>query len=248
MSENEANSNSEHDWSTHENVHCIIWEFVKNHDEDMLRRLINYRCQKLVLSIFKQAEECPLRNVHTKSSKVEKFFIVKALFIGCADQLVQGNMFRFAEPQNFAKLLVGQLMISSTFTRPITRSFKQQAKIRVGSEGKFQEIFLGKCPSRTNLSRRYRWLAARWNPSKRQKRLNRCEDVNYSSHCLSKPSSSVAFIRALHLDDVKIDKYNKGLKEAKILQLLSTHFNTAFYFYNSRPQKQYQEYSTFKSH
>lgn len=64
---------------------------------------------------------------------------VNAFFTGRAVYLLDYNMYKLAESQDFTRGVVRHLIKYSTFTVPVTRFVKQQAEQAVASEAKFRQ-------------------------------------------------------------------------------------------------------------
>lgn len=92
MPKNESASRSGYDRLSHNDIRHIIQEALKEHEKDGLRRLIDDRCEKLVLALFERARKHALENVRTSIFEVIKQATRKNFFTGEADELLDNKI------------------------------------------------------------------------------------------------------------------------------------------------------------
>lgn len=72
MSENEPASKSGYAGPPHDDVCRSIFEALKDHEEGRLRRFINDRCRKLVLTVLEETHECAKGIIYSPVLEVMK--------------------------------------------------------------------------------------------------------------------------------------------------------------------------------
>lgn len=128
MPEDESRGKSSYSERAHDGVRRFIRKFLEEYEERRLGRLTDDRCKNVVLAFFKEAHERAKGNVCTSVFEVMGQTAVKTVFTGGAEELLDDQMYKLSESQDFTCSLVLHLKKSSTFTVSVVRFVKQQAE------------------------------------------------------------------------------------------------------------------------
>lgn len=136
---NKSTSESDYTGPTHDNICHMDREALVEREENRLRRLIDYRCKKVAIALFQEAQESSVDSLHTPIYEVVVRAAVKAFFTEGADDLLKKEAYKLANSHKFKHDLFRYLIISSTFTVPVPRFCKLQTEKAVASNVKFRQ-------------------------------------------------------------------------------------------------------------
>lgn len=95
-------------------------KLLDKHQEGRPRRLIDDRCEKVVLALFEEALVRAKGIVRTPVFRVMTQTAVKAFFAGGADELLHDKIHKLAEYQDLTHGVLRNVIKSSTFTVLVT--------------------------------------------------------------------------------------------------------------------------------
>lgn len=216
----------------------MVLEALVEHEETRLRRLIDNRCNNVVLDLFEAIHKQTRRNVQAPLFAVMEDTVLKDFFTETVDELLDDKMDMLTMCQDCTKDLIHHLIKSSTFTMTESCSKKQQSEKGVAGEAKFRQYVNLKIAVGEEITPISPLKDCFPESSKTPKddKQEKTKDKTYSqNHSNALSSSKCGSSR--HSEDYKFDKDNEGLRKVKFHKPGNTHLTESLEFNNCRLQK-----------